>query len=153
MEYHPGLRTSLTRRFRAIRDVSLALSENRVEACYQPIVRLDTREVVGLEALCRMKTNSGDLVAAAHFHEATKDAHVASTLTERMLSKVAKDTRRCLDDGLPLQHVGVNVSTCWFRMKRNWNRQGDRTRRLCRPPMPSAPFLKAVLDRHARMRR
>jgi EAL domain-containing protein (putative c-di-GMP-specific phosphodiesterase class I) len=105
----------LTRRFRAVRDVSLALSENRIEAYYQPIVRLDTREAVGLEALCRMKTNSGDVVAAAHFHEATKDAHVASTLTERMLAKVAKDMRTWLDDGLPLQHVGVNLSAADFR--------------------------------------
>ncbi len=115
VEYRSGLGTALTRRFRAVRDVSLALSENRIEAYYQPIVRLDTREAVGLEALCRMKTNSGDIVAAAHFHEATKDAHVASTLTERMLAKVAKDMRTWLDDGLPLQHVGVNLSAADFR--------------------------------------
>ncbi|OEC97214.1 EAL domain-containing protein [Rhizobium sp. YK2] len=115
VEYHSGLGTALTRRFRAIREVGLALSDNRIEAYYQPIVRLDTREAVGLEALCRMKTHSGDIVAAAHFHEATKDAHVASTLTERMLSKVAKDMRTWLDGGLPLRHVGVNLSAADFR--------------------------------------
>lgn len=115
VEYHSGLGTALTRRFRAVRDVSRALSENRIEAYYQPIVRLDTREAVGLEALCRMRTHSGDVVAAAHFHEATKDAHIASTLTERMLAKVAKDMRTWLDGGLPLQHVGVNLSAAEFR--------------------------------------
>ena len=113
--FHPGLGTTLMRRFRAVRDVSLALSENRIEAYYQPIVRLDTREAIGLEALCRMKTHSGDVVAAAHFHEATKDAHVAAMLTERMLTKVAKDMRTWLDKGLPLQHVGVNLSAADFR--------------------------------------
>jgi diguanylate cyclase (GGDEF)-like protein len=115
IEFHLGLGTALTRRFRAVRDVNVALSENRIEAYYQPIVRLDTREAVGLEALCRMRTPSGDVIAAAHFHEATKDAHVASALTERMLSKVAKDMRAWLDEGLPLQHVGVNLSAADFR--------------------------------------
>ena len=115
VEFAPGLGTSLTRRFCAVRDVSRALSENRIEAYYQPIVRLDTREAVGLEALCRMRTASGDVIAAAHFHEATKDAHVASTLTERMLSKVARDMRTWLDEGLPLQHLGVNLSAADFR--------------------------------------
>ncbi|MGO7465359.1 hypothetical protein ACCS53_39335, partial [Rhizobium ruizarguesonis] len=38
------------------------------------ILRLDTREIVGFEALCRMTTPSGEIIAAAHFHEATKDA-------------------------------------------------------------------------------
>ncbi|WP_243450829.1 hypothetical protein, partial [Sandarakinorhabdus glacialis] len=33
--------------------------ENRVEAYYQPIVRLDTREIVGLEALCRIVAPNG----------------------------------------------------------------------------------------------
>jgi diguanylate cyclase (GGDEF)-like protein len=115
VEFHPGLGTALTRRFRAVRDVSLALLEDRIDAHYQPIVRLDTRDTVGLEALCRMKTPSGEVIAAAHFQEATKDAHVAARLTERMLTKVAKDMRVWLDEELPLQHVGVNLSAADFR--------------------------------------
>ncbi len=114
VEYNPGLGTAFTRRFRAIRDVSLALAENRISAHYQPIVRLDTREIVGFEALCRMTTPSGEVIAAANFHEATKDAHVAAELTDCMLSRVAGDMRRWLDQGLPLQHVGINLSAADF---------------------------------------
>jgi diguanylate cyclase (GGDEF)-like protein len=113
--FHPGLRTALTRRIRAVRDVDLALAENRIDAFYQPIVRIDTRETVGLEALCRMTATSGEVVAAAHFHEATKDAHVAAALTRRMLTRVAADMRTWLDAGLPLQHVGINLSAVDFR--------------------------------------
>lgn len=110
VEFSEGLGTALTRRFRAIRDVGLALTQDRIHAFYQPIVRLDTREVVGFEALCRMQTPGGDIVAAANFHEATKDAQVAAELTQRMLEQVAGDMRRWLDAGLPLQHVGINIS-------------------------------------------
>lgn len=109
-EYASGLGTAITRRFRAVRDTELALGEDRIRAFYQPIVRLDTREVVGFEALCRMQTHSGDIISAAMFHEATKDAKIASELTQRMLLQVADDISSWLDEGLPLQHVGINIS-------------------------------------------
>lgn len=112
--YYPGMGTALTRRFRAIRDVGIALAEGRIEAHYQPIVRLDTKEIVGFEALCRMRTASGDVVAAAHFHEAMLDGDIALQITELMLVTVAADMRRWLDLGLPLQHVGLNLSAADF---------------------------------------
>ncbi|WP_207544580.1 putative bifunctional diguanylate cyclase/phosphodiesterase [Sphingomonas jatrophae] len=110
VRYWPGLGTNITRRLGDIRDVDAALREDRIEAYYQPIVRLDTREIVGLEALCRMRLGD-EIVSAARFHEATKDVHVATALTARMLALVAADVRRWLEMGIPFQHVGVNVSS------------------------------------------
>lgn len=110
VRYWPGLGTNITRRLSAIRDVDAALRDNRIDAYYQPIVRLDTREIVGLEALARMRI--GDrIIAAASFHEATTDVHVATALTERMIGLVAADVRMWLDLGIPFQHVGINVSS------------------------------------------
>jgi diguanylate cyclase (GGDEF)-like protein len=110
VRYWPGLGTNITRRLRDIREVDAALRENRIDAFYQPVVRLDSREIVGLEALCRM--HLGDrIIAAADFQEAMADVHVAKALTERMMTLVAKDVRAWLDMGIPFQHVGVNVSS------------------------------------------
>ncbi|MBY3034676.1 EAL domain-containing protein [Rhizobium laguerreae] len=125
VQHYPGLGTALTRRFRAVRDVGVALEDDRIDAHYQPILRLDTREIVGFEALCRMTTPSGEIIAAAHFHEATKDAHIAAELTQRMLVRVARDIRSWLARGLPLQHVGINLSAADFR-------GGNLQDRLCR---------------------
>jgi diguanylate cyclase (GGDEF)-like protein len=110
VRYWPGLGTNITRRLGAIRDVDAALRDGRIEAYYQPIVRLDTREVIGLEALARMRIGE-TIVAAAGFHEATTDVHVATALTARMMGLVAADIRAWLDLGIPLQHVGINVSS------------------------------------------
>lgn len=110
IRYWPGLGTSITRRLSDIREVDAALREDRIDAFYQPVVRLDTREIVGLEALCRMRL--GDRVlAAAEFHEATKDIYVATALTRRMMKIVAADVRSWLDMDIPFQHVGINVSS------------------------------------------
>jgi diguanylate cyclase (GGDEF)-like protein len=110
VRYREGLDSNIRTRMGAIRDLSAALRENRVEAYYQPIFRLDTREIVGLEALCRMRI--GDtVVPAAAFHEATVDPPVATALTARMMTLVAADLSKWLDLGIPLQHVGINVSS------------------------------------------
>lgn len=110
VRYWPGLGTNITRRLSAIRDVDAALREGRIDAFYQPVVRLDTREIVGLEALCRMRIGN-EVVIAASFQEATTDAHVSAALTARMMGIVAADVRRWLDMGIPFQHVGINVSS------------------------------------------
>ncbi len=110
VRYWAGLGSNMTRRLGAIRDVSAALRDDRIEAHYQPIFRLDTREIVGLEALCRMRVGD-NVVAAGSFHEATDDVFVATALTARMMNLVAGDVRRWLDMGIPFQHVGINVSS------------------------------------------
>ncbi len=110
VRYWPGLGSTMTRRLDAIRDVSAALRDDRIDAYYQPIFRLDTREVIGLEALCRMRTGD-DVISAGVFHEATTDVHVATALTARMMALVAADVRSWLDMGIPFQHVGINVSS------------------------------------------
>lgn len=110
VRYWPGIGTAITKRLTAIRDLGEALREGRVEAYYQPIFRLDTREIVGVEALCRMITASGDIIPAAAFSDATSDAQIACSLTERMLGCIVADIRKWLDLGIPVQHVGLNVS-------------------------------------------
>ncbi len=111
VRYRPGIDSRIKAREEMTRNLSAALEERRVEGFYQPIVRLDTREIVGLEALCRLRTADGDIVAASAFHEATSDVNVAAQLTERMMSIVAADIRSWLDQGIPVQHVGLNISS------------------------------------------
>lgn len=115
--YHftPGLRTSMLERASMVRSVDLAMSENRIEPHYQPIVRLDTAEIVGLEALARMRMPDGRIATAGEFHAALADPRIAYHLTGQMLVQIAADIRRWLDLGIDFQHVGVNVTTGDFQ--------------------------------------
>ncbi len=115
MLYAEGLRTSITQRMAAIRLVSEALTENRIEAFYQPIFRLDTGEIRGIEALCRVIAPNGRIIPAADFQEATSDALVASELTQRMIDLVARDAGVWCDRGVPFKQVGINVTATDFR--------------------------------------
>ncbi|MDE2442691.1 MAG: EAL domain-containing protein, partial [Betaproteobacteria bacterium] len=118
VRYWPGIDTRIIHRIAAIRDVDAALREARIEAHYQPIVRFDTHRIVAMEALCRLRMANGGILAAAAFHEATSDIHVASELTERMLEIVARDSREWADNDVPVEHIGVNVSLADFHGER-----------------------------------
>lgn len=113
--YSPDLGTTMTQRLCAIRDVSEALRENRIDAHYQPIVRLDTGEIVGLEALFRVISPSGEVFAAGSYMDATSDVHTSTNLTRRMLDIVARDVRSWLDLGIWFQHVGINAASADFQ--------------------------------------
>ncbi len=115
IEYSPSLRAAMTRRVQRINELESALNEGRVVAHYQPVVRLDTREIVGVEALARLLTNDGGVIAAGSFQEALSDPRVGRRLTDAMLTCVAADVRSWLDMGIPFQHVGVNVSMADFQ--------------------------------------
>jgi diguanylate cyclase (GGDEF)-like protein len=113
--YSPELGTTMTQRLGAIRDLGLALREDRIDAYYQPIVRIDTGEIVGLEALFRVILPNGEVRAAGDYMEATSDVQTATRLTRRMLDIVARDVRTWLDLGIWFQHVGINAASADFR--------------------------------------
>lgn len=114
IQYCPGIGSTIKTRIEVIRDVGAALMEGRIDAFYQPILRIDNRAIVGMEALCRLRRPNGEIVSAAAFHQATSDVSVASHLTERMMAIVAADARSWLEQGIPLQHIGINISSADF---------------------------------------
>jgi EAL domain-containing protein (putative c-di-GMP-specific phosphodiesterase class I) len=105
----------MTQRIQKIRDLEAALSDDRVVTYYQPIVRIDSRDIVGLEALARLRNSDGDIIAASYFQEALKERRVARRLTDKVLGHVAADLRTWLDLGIPFQHAGINVTTADFQ--------------------------------------
>lgn len=113
--YSKDLESTISRRLSAIRDMDAALNDNRIDAYYQPIVRMDTREIVGLEALFRLIRSDGQVMAAGDYFEATTDVGVATRLTARMMDIVASDLRTWRDSGIHFQHIGLNASAADFQ--------------------------------------
>ncbi len=64
--------------------VQCALDEHRVVAAYQPIVDLRTGEIVAEEALARIVTREGGVVAAEQFIGAAESMHLVSQVDERV---------------------------------------------------------------------
>ena len=111
VRFTPGLRTAMLERARMVRDVDLALSEGRILVHYQPVVLLGSAEIVGVEALARMRMPDGRIASAGEFHAAFADPRIAWEMTGQIIRQVAGDLRHWLDIGIDFQHVGVNVTT------------------------------------------
>ena len=112
--YSDDLAGAIANRFRVLQTVTSALAEDRIEAHYQPIVSLATQEIIGLEALCRIRLDGGQILSAGAFAEALQDLSMGHLLTDRMLEQVARDIRYWLDLGMSFQYVSVNVSMADF---------------------------------------
>lgn len=114
VEYAPAFRSSMDRRLGAVAELRAALAAGRVEAWYQPIVRLDTQQVVHAEALCRIRMRDGTLLPAAAFQEAFADVRNGVSLTDTMLRHVAQAMRGWNAAGIAFGRVAVNLSAADF---------------------------------------
>jgi len=112
--YAPELRTRMNRRLRAIDQLRRAIAEERIEARYQPIARLDTGEVLSFEALARIRERDGRIIPAYEFQEAFADARNAAEVTRIMLHAVAADLRLWIDAGIATGRVAVNLAPADF---------------------------------------
>jgi len=115
MGFRPDLRTEMIQRIDLVRQIDQAMLEGRIEAHYQPLVLLETTEVVGVEALARLRLPDGRIASAQEFHSALSDPRIAYELTGRMLEQVARNVRQWLDADIEFQHVGINVTTGDFQ--------------------------------------
>ncbi|WID97953.1 EAL domain-containing protein [Bosea vestrisii] len=125
VRFKGGLRTAMTRRIQTVRTVDEALSAGRLVPYYQPVVRLDTGEITGMEALARLRLDDGRIVAAGEFQDALLDPKLAYRISGQMLAAIAVDMAQWLREGLPIRYVGINVTSADFQ-------KGDLVQRIVR---------------------
>lgn len=125
VRFKDGLRSAMTHRIQTLRMVDDALADGRIIPWYQPVVRIDTGEVVGLEALARMQLEDGSVVSAGEFQEALLDPNISYRVTSEMLAAIATDMDQWRRDGVNFQHVGLNVTAADFQ-------KGDLVQRITR---------------------
>ena len=92
-----------------------ALERNQFELHYQPQVTLDTRQVVGAEALLRWRHPELGMVSPAEFIPVAESSGMIVAIGEWVVHTAVNDIKRWLDMQLPLRAVSVNVSAVQFR--------------------------------------
>lgn len=63
------------------------LEEDRLIPFFQPIVNLDTLEIIKYEALCRLKDKNGTIIAPDTFMHIAKTSRLYSQITKMMVTK------------------------------------------------------------------
>jgi predicted signal transduction protein with EAL and GGDEF domain len=91
-----------------------ALDANAMTLLYQPIVDIDTGEVVGVEALLRMVGETGNLVTPDQLIPVAESAGLIDKLGQWVVHEACKQHQIWRDSGLPPFSIAINVSALEF---------------------------------------
>ena len=106
--YSPMLERESRARQKAISDVQDALEHHRVFAGYQPIVDMNDDQVVGFEALMRLRGPKGETVTAGQVLPALIDPGLARAVGYRMLDLLCQDFKAISKAYPDLQFLSIN---------------------------------------------
>jgi diguanylate cyclase (GGDEF)-like protein/PAS domain S-box-containing protein len=110
--FTPEMRDELLRR-QVVEDlVRRAVSDRRLVVHYQPVVALASGEVVGAEALLRLRDEDGALVSPVEFVPIAEDLGLIGEIGSRVLAEACRTAAgwRELDENRAIS-IAVNVST------------------------------------------
>ena len=95
----------------------LALDNEEFVLHYQPKVQLETRRIVGVEALIRWQSPERGLVPPGEFIPLMEETGIILDAGAWALNKAAADHLRWLEQGLAAPRVAVNVSAIQLRRR------------------------------------
>ena len=113
--YVPSMGNSLRKRVTTLQMVRDALAAHRVEMFYQPKVDLRTRNVLGFEALIRVRKEDGRLIPAHAFSQACDDVDLARSIGDTMFERIALDVSQWCATGFDFGRIALNASAAEFR--------------------------------------
>lgn len=91
-----------------------AVDKNELALYYQPIIDLQTRAVIGAEALLRWHHPRRGIVGAAEFIHVAEETDLINEIGSWVLSHAAQQAREWSDMGMPII-VAINLSARQFR--------------------------------------
>ncbi|MCD2471859.1 EAL domain-containing protein [Jiella sp. MQZ9-1] len=112
--FDSDLRNAITRRRETILAVNEALGDKRIVSYYQPITDIASGEILGLEALVRMRCPDGRVAVASEFGDAFMDRQASIGITRYMVEQAAADMARWLALGIEPQRLSINLSSADF---------------------------------------
>lgn len=108
--FSPVMDRKLKQRVAIEASLRVAVSRGHLDVHYQPIVDMETRRVVALEALVRWRHSKEGYVPPDRFIPVAEETGLIVPVGEFVLQRVAADLVAWRDDGAALVPVAINVS-------------------------------------------
>ena len=115
--FEPAMNSEPAERLSLNRDISLAAERNEFRVFYQPVVRLDTGEMTGLEALLRWEHPERGLLRPSEFIAAAEETGLIMPIGRWVLEQVCRQSGEWHEEHphLPRLPIHVNVSVRQLR--------------------------------------
>ncbi len=91
-------------------ELSLAITENQLVVHYQPQVDINSGEVLGVEALVRWLHPERGMIPPVVFVPIAETSGLILPMTEWVMREACAGLKRCLDIGIDIERVSVNLS-------------------------------------------
>lgn len=108
--FAPGMDRRLKERIAIESSLRTALSSRQLDVHYQPIVDIESQQVVALEALLRWKHPNHGYVRPERFVNVAEEAGLIVPIGDFVLQRAIEDTVRWRQAGASIVPVAINVS-------------------------------------------
>jgi diguanylate cyclase (GGDEF)-like protein/PAS domain S-box-containing protein len=112
--YQPELTHRAEYRFRVEQNLREAVEKQQLSLVYQPQIKIDTNEVIGVEALARWHHPRLGQVPPAEFIATAERIGMIKPLTEWVLREACNQAVAWKQEGLPALRMAVNISPSHF---------------------------------------
>jgi len=109
--YHDDLHSTMVSRATQRSELATAMHSGQFEVHYQPLILIDTGEIVGSEALIRWQDPTRGLVMPAEFITIAEETGQIVELGRWVLDRACSQWRTWADQGFASHKLSVNVST------------------------------------------
>jgi EAL domain-containing protein (putative c-di-GMP-specific phosphodiesterase class I) len=112
--YAKELNKTAKARLEMEKDLRIALLNSEFELYYQPQVNLETRQIVGAEALIRWKHPKKGTILPSEFISLAEDINLITPIGEWVLEAACKQLQAWRNQNMPEIHLAVNISPRHF---------------------------------------
>ncbi|MFC7063813.1 putative bifunctional diguanylate cyclase/phosphodiesterase [Halobacillus seohaensis] len=105
----------MERYYQIEQEIKLALQQRQFSIVYQPLINLDSNQIIGAEALLRWENPKLGSVAPSEFIPLLEELGLIIPVGDWILKSVCKQLKTWQDNEIFLQKVSVNVSPIQFR--------------------------------------
>lgn len=111
----PAMNSRAAERLSVENALRRALDRSELLVYYQPLIRLDTRQVVGMEALLRWDRPGHGIVEPETFIEIAEETRMIVAIGEWVLREACRQAKRWHDTAYPGLRMAVNLSPRQFQ--------------------------------------
>ena len=108
--FSPEQLSRLRDRMLMVAEIEQALEERRVVLQYQPQYAIDTQRIIGVEALVRLQSESGELIGPNQFIELAEETGLIVPLGRWVIEEACQQLARWRDSGCGPIRMAINVS-------------------------------------------
>lgn len=110
--YRHKMQSTIYEDTKLLNELKRALHSNEFKVFYQPKIKVDTKEIIGMEALVRWQKEDGTMVPPSQFINFAEEKGIILPIGEYVMKTSCLQNRKWIDKGLKPVRVAVNLSAC-----------------------------------------